>query len=439
MTAIGVAHVHHSLGFGGTQKSIEYFVRHASDWLDSRVLCLDDIGVRGKALLKDGHEVRCVDNVSGVREYLCGHDIDVVHVHGGFDRGTDVVDIAQNLSVPAILKSLHFGKPSDGSSSTYVDRYLYVGKMILLRNLLLSNHSLLPQDWRDDHRLLYNPIDLTSNDPDGPKTYRKQFDIPHDAPVVGKLGRSAPEKWGKITVDALDRVAAERPDVNVILVNTPLKIQRRIRACGIENVHYVDQVPLGHIDEFYNSIDVLTHASSIGECCPYVFLEAMATGTPIVVNSQPMRDNGQIELVDHGTQGYVANTPRAYGEATLELLNDPETRAAMGTAGRKRVEKMFDASIVVDRLEDLYATVLVENGAFTERDLPWWNGPPAVTEMPAFATDYARRLQTSYDSSGARYVAETKAWNLVTSLPAGRKPAYELTRKAFMIDEMYLR
>jgi len=332
MTTFRVAHVHPSLGFGGTEKSIETMVRYATDRFKPHVLCLDDLGVRGESLRDDGYPVEVVRDNLEVRDYTREQEIDVVHVHGGFDRGTEVVDIARKEGIPATLKSLHFGKPDDGNLKTHVDRYLYVGKMIFLRHFLLSNRSLSPATWQDNHRLLYNPLDLQQIDPDGPRKYREKFDISEDAPVVGKIGRSAPEKWGHVMIDALDQVVAERPDIHIILVNTPEKIRRQLRSLGHDRVHHVDGVPLGDIDEFHNSIDVLTHSSAIGECCPYVFLEAMASGTPIVVDSQPMRDNGQIELLDHGTHGYVANTPRAYADATLKLLNDPDLRKSMGEA-----------------------------------------------------------------------------------------------------------
>jgi len=438
MTTFRVAHVHPSLGFGGTQKSIEAMVRYATDHFESHILCLNDLGVRGESLRDDGYRAEVVDDINGVRDYIREHDIDVVHVHGGFDRGTEVIDIARKEGIPATLKSLHFGKPDDGNLEAHVDRYLYVGKMIFLRHLLLSNRSLLPVNWQDNHRLLYNPLDLHQIDPDGPGKYRKKFDIPDNAPVVGKIGRSAPEKWGSIMIDSLNKVVDERPDTHILLVNTPEKIQKQLKSLGLDNVHHIDGVPLGDIDMFYNSIDVLTHSSAIGECCPYVFLEAMASGTPIVVDSQPMRDNGQIELLDHGTHGYIANTPPAYANATLELLNDPDLRKSMGEAGQERVDTTFAAEKIADRLESLYATVLVENEAIDDDELAWWDGPPEVTDMPAFAEDYACRLNMYYDGLGIRHEAERYVWNLVTSLPVGRKAAYEGFRKGFLFAERYL-
>lgn len=437
MTAGSVLHVHPTLGFGGTEKSVEVFVRSFDvNRFDHHVVCLDALGVRGEALVDDGYRATAVDGVEGCREYVA--ESDVVHVHGGFDAGTEIVDQARREGVPAVLKSTHFGKPYDGPMTDHVDRYLYVGKMILLRYLLLAGRSLRPADWSGGHRLLYNPLPL-EDDADGGAPYREEFDIPEDAPVLGKIGRSAPEKWGSVTVAAFDRIVDRVPDAHLLLVNTPEKIRSEIRSRGIEDrVHYVDGVPLGQIGDFHRSIDVLTHASAIGECCPYVLLEAMANRTPVIVNSQPMRDNGQIELIDHGSQGYVANSVGAYADATVELLENPQQRRNMGNAGRRRVEEYFHAEPLASRLEALYATVLVENGALGEADLPWWSGPPEVIDMQAFATDYDRRLGAHYDGASSAYGLERRMWECVTALPAGRRPVYGVARKGFLFVEEYL-
>lgn len=437
MTTGRVLHVHPPLGFGGTQKSVEVFVRSFdTDRFDHHILCLDAPGVRGEALREDGYDVTVVDDLAEAYDHVA--DSDVVHVHGGFERGTDIIDQAQAAEVPAVLKSTHFGRPYDGPMTQHVDRYCYVGKMILLRYLRLAGRSLAPDDWSDHHRLLYNPLILADEPPDGSR-YREEFDIPATAPVLGKIGRSAPEKWEKLTVAAFERIVEMVSDAHLLLVNTPKKIRDEISARGIgDRVHYVETIPLGEIGSFHASVDVLTHASAIGECCPYVLLEAMANRTPVVVNSQPMRDNGQVELVDHGEQGFVANSVDAYAEATVELLADADRRSAMGEAGRERVETTFEAGALADRLESLYAEVLIENGVRTSEAIGWWDGPPPVTDMEAFAADYDERLRTYYDGAGVGYELERLAWSGTTALPIGRKPGYELLRKGFLFVDEYL-
>ena len=86
MTTFRVAHVHPSLGFGGTQKSIETMVRYATERFEPHVLCLDDLGVRGESLRDDGYRAALVADIDGVRVYIREYDIAIFYVHGGYSR-----------------------------------------------------------------------------------------------------------------------------------------------------------------------------------------------------------------------------------------------------------------------------------------------------------------------------------------------------------------
>ncbi|MBI5379045.1 MAG: hypothetical protein HZA23_02690, partial [Nitrospirae bacterium] len=55
--------------------------------------------------------------------------------------------------------------------------------------------------------------------------------------------------------------------------------------------------------------------------------------------------------------------PDAVAEAVLLLLRDPERRAVMGAAGRRRVEKLFDRRQGVKALEGLYEEVLADRSS----------------------------------------------------------------------------
>ncbi len=49
---------------------------------------------------------------------------------------------------------------------------------------------------------------------------------------------------------------------------------------------------------------------------------------------------------------------RAAADAMLSLLRDPERRLAMGAAGRRRAEELFDRRQCVKALEALYDQIL---------------------------------------------------------------------------------
>ena len=43
----------------------------------------------------------------------------------------------------------------------------------------------------------------------------------------------------------------------------------------------------------------------------------MALGVPVVTNATPWTDNAQVEVVDNGVNGWVANHPRSFAEAVV--------------------------------------------------------------------------------------------------------------------------
>ena len=89
------------------------------------------------------------------------------------------------------------------------------------------------------------------------------------------------------------------------------------------------------------------------EGMPYIALEAMAAGLPVVAT----RVDGARDLIDHGESGHLVplDSPPALAEATVRLLaSSPEQRAAMGAAGRERVLARFTSEQMVRGLLAVY-------------------------------------------------------------------------------------
>ena len=93
--------------------------------------------------------------------------------------------------------------------------------------------------------------------------------------------------------------------------------------------------------------------------CPTVVLEAMASGRPVVAAAS----GGIVDLVDDGVTGVLVppGDVESLATALSEMIADPQGGAAMGRRALDRV-RLFTASAVVGRIEDLYARVLAERG-----------------------------------------------------------------------------
>jgi glycosyltransferase involved in cell wall biosynthesis len=90
-------------------------------------------------------------------------------------------------------------------------------------------------------------------------------------------------------------------------------------------------------------------------CAPLKVLESMASGVPVLASDLPVVR----ELMEDGGQGLLVppDRPGELARAVRTLLDFPERSAAMGAAGRARVEERFTWSAAVAALDDLYATL----------------------------------------------------------------------------------
>jgi glycosyltransferase involved in cell wall biosynthesis len=75
--------------------------------------------------------------------------------------------------------------------------------------------------------------------------------------------------------------------------------------------------------------------------CGFKLIQYMACSLPVVAS--PVGVNCQI--VEHGVNGFLAETPEQWDEALRTLAADPVLRARMGQAGRLKVEQQFSLHV----------------------------------------------------------------------------------------------
>ena len=78
--------------------------------------------------------------------------------------------------------------------------------------------------------------------------------------------------------------------------------------------------------------------------CGFKIIQYMAAGLPVIAS--PVGANA--EIVRAGDTGLLATTQAEWVEAIRKLAADANLRAAMGRAGRKRVDREFSLARAVD-------------------------------------------------------------------------------------------
>jgi glycosyltransferase involved in cell wall biosynthesis len=166
---------------------------------------------------------------------------------------------------------------------------------------------------------------------------------------------------------------------------TPGKVERLRRLGILDRCTLLDQtLDEDRLAAYYAACDVFVSATEIGEAQGLANLEAMSFGVPVVTCSTPWADNAQVEFVEHGRTGLIANHPRPFAEAVAALLLDPELRHRLGAEARDAVCRHFDPATQARQLERLFTGLLGDGRMPSE-----WSPSPA--EVDDFASEVARR------------------------------------------------
>lgn len=177
---------------------------------------------------------------------------------------------------------------------------------------------------------------------------RREFGIPAEAPVVGKIARLFPLKGHDQLMDAAPEIVRRVPNVRFFLVGDGILndyLRERARSAGIlDNFVFAGLIRRERIPEMLAAMDVVVH-TSLREGLARVLPQALAMGKPCV----SFDIDGAPEVILDGETGYLV---KPYDNQTLAnriatLLADPELRARMGAQGRRHVDPAWRAETMV--------------------------------------------------------------------------------------------
>jgi glycosyltransferase involved in cell wall biosynthesis len=195
---------------------------------------------------------------------------------------------------------------------------------------------------------------LARADRSGP--LREELGIPAAAPVILTVCRLFPGKGPGDLIAALLGLVQDWPDVRLVIVGVEMergyqaKLEQQARDSDVQpNVIFTGW--RSDVADIMAASDVFA-MPSLGEPLGLVYLEAMATGLPVVA----LTSGGAPEVVEDGWTGFLcAPGDMAMLESSLRaLLCSPETRVAMGCRGRHQVEAHFTAERMARDIELLY-------------------------------------------------------------------------------------
>lgn len=211
-------------------------------------------------------------------------------------------------------------------------------------------------------RRLAPGVDTDMFRPDcGGARLRERLGIDPGRPVVLSASRLVARKGQDQLIRAMPTICRSVPDALLLIVGTGpqrARLERLARRVGAHRqVRFVGEVPWEEMPAWYDSADVFVGPSRTRwagiepEALGIVYLEAQATGCPVVVG----RSGGAPETVRDGTTGYVVDPrdPSDIARRTVELLSNPAQRKRFGEAALSWTRSEWTWGGAAERLDAL--------------------------------------------------------------------------------------
>jgi polysaccharide deacetylase family protein (PEP-CTERM system associated) len=295
----------------------------------------------------------------------------IVHTHSS--KASVLGRIAAKLAgTPINLETLH-GHVFHSYQPWMVNRLwrtvykmcaLMTDHFISVADLVSREAILAGVDHPDKFSTIYSGMELDwfLNARVDPGIIRSEFGIPEDALVVGKIARLFPLKGHDELMNAAPEIVHRVPNVRFFLVGDGIlqnRLKDRAEKLGIlSNFIFAGLIERERIPEMISVMDVVVH-TSLREGLARVLPQALAMGKPCV----SFDIGGAAEVVIPGETGYIVTPGDAGGlaAAVSRLLSDPQLRARMGEAGRRKVDPMFRAETMVAQIAALYAQLVARH------------------------------------------------------------------------------
>lgn len=204
----------------------------------------------------------------------------------------------------------------------------------------------------DRVRVVYNGI----GSHDQGKADPRMVELSSSGPVICAIALLQPRKGIETLIDATPGVLDGHPRAQIaIWGDGPSLRALRDRASALGVAHAVHF--LGLCDDSLAALrgaDVFVHPA-LAEAFPYVVLEAMSVGAPVVASGV----GGVGEAVVDGESGILVAPGQASAltKALLEMLADEDQRRRMGAAAQSRCKLHFNLEAMFDGILGVYGEV----------------------------------------------------------------------------------
>ena len=297
------------------------------------------------------------------RRLTASERFDVVHAHWLIPNGVIAAGVSRRRDLPLVI-SLH------GSDISIVERKPWLARparsaFARASAITAPSDDLLERASRlgatGDLSLLPYGADPARfrSDPKAAQRVRERHGLADEDVVVLGIGRFVRWKGFDDLIASVGQAREQVPALRLVLVgdgDLRGELESQATNVGDAAVSFAGMATQDEVNAYLSIADLVAvpsvHASGFVDGQPNVALEAMAAGKPLVVTNV----GGLPALVRGEECGLIVDERdrEALAAAIVALAQAPERRAAMGAAGRERVQKELNWDAYAERLVDVY-------------------------------------------------------------------------------------
>lgn len=370
MKRIKVLHLLLSLNVGGAERVAASIVTGSDPArFEHEVCCLDEIGVFGEDLARQGFRTTLLRRKSGVdwplilrlTVFMRCHKIDIVHAHGETPWFYGALASALTFWRSKCITTVHgYG----GGNRTRMDDYrLWKVLTRLSQKVVLVAENLRQELIENDLpkgklETIINGVDFQKIEKSS-KECRESWGINGTDLIIGIVARLSAVKNHYLLLQALSNLKKDGSCANIKLA---------IVGDGPERFNLEEKVSQLNLSgsviffgaqnaalSFYNLFDIFV-LPSFSEGISMTLLEALACKVPVVAS----RVGGNAEVVKHGETGILFESGDLYGlsQSILDLSLNPTRRKQLAKAGYLRVNEQYSFEVMVESYNRLYAGII---------------------------------------------------------------------------------